>query len=83
MVRGLQERFMLSCEQSKATLGIHSFSGNDYLSNFFSKREENTLKENDKKGKFVAAFSDLGGDFRILVKTTISFLNNIYVQNQT
>eukprot|EP00794_Sanderia_malayensis_P000672 gene671-biopygen976 len=52
----------LSCNQKQALLGVHAFSGNDYVSSFMRKGKKvcwNLVKENEE---FLTAFSELGSE---------------------
>ena len=50
----------LSAEQRKAIVGLHAFSGNDYLSSFFRKGKASCWKKMCAKEEFVSALSLLG-----------------------
>ena len=50
----------LPIEQRSAIIGIHSFSGNDYLSSFFRKGKKTCWRHLCKNEDFVSAFSSLG-----------------------
>ena len=60
----------LSVEQQSAIIGLHAFSGNDYLSRFFQKGKATCWKIMCKKTDYVAAFSSLGTTY--LVHTEIT-----------
>ena len=50
----------LSDENQNAIIGLHAFSGNDYLSSFFRKGKGTCQKKMCKKADYVAPFSSLG-----------------------
>ena len=55
----------LSVEQRKAILGLHSFSGNDYLSSFFRKGKATCWKKMCMRAEFISAFSSLGINYSV------------------
>eukprot|EP00794_Sanderia_malayensis_P008687 gene8687-biopygen6960 len=50
----------LSVEKKKALIGIHAFSGNDYVSSFFRKGKVALWKAMLKRPEFIRLFADLG-----------------------
>ena len=50
----------LSVTQRKALLGLHAFSGNDYISSFFKKGKKACWKTMQGTEEFVTAFAELG-----------------------
>ena len=56
----------LSDEQRSAIIGLHAFSGNDYLSSFFRKGKATCWK----KAGYVAAFSLLGSTYLVDTEVT-------------
>ena len=55
----------LSVEQRKAILGLHSLSGNDYVSSFFRKGKATCWKKMCMRTEFVSALSLLGMEFSV------------------
>ena len=55
----------LSAEEKKALIGVHAFSGNDYLSSFFRKGKSAFWKLALKKHEFLQLFGKLGLEFRV------------------
>ena len=55
----------LTLDQSSALLGLHSFSGNDYVSSFFRKGKKTCWKKMIAKANFIDAFSKLGSTYHI------------------
>ena len=60
----------LSDEQRSAIIGLHAFSGNDYLSSFFQKGKTTCWKKISKKADYVAAFSSLGRTYLVDTEVT-------------
>ena len=54
----------LSRAQKQALLGMHAFSGNDYISSFFRKGKKAFWKIVKDRQEYIAAFSDLGTEIR-------------------
>ena len=54
-----------SVEQRKAILGLHSLSGNDYVSSFFRKGKATCWKKMCMRTEFVSALSLLGMEFSV------------------
>ena len=52
----------LSASQKKALLGMHAFSGNDYVSCFFRKGKQAVWKAVNKKTEFIDLFASLGDE---------------------
>ena len=57
----------LSAEEKKALIGVHTFSGNDYVSSFFWKGKSAFWKLALKKHEFLQLFGKLGLEFRVKV----------------
>ena len=55
----------LPSEQCNALLGVHAFSGNDYLSSFFRKGKKTCWHAMIKKAEYITGFSKLGTDMNI------------------
>ena len=55
----------LSAEEKKALLGVHAFSGNDYVSSFFRKGKSAFWKLALKKHEFLQLLGKLGLEFRV------------------
>ena len=55
----------LSAEEKKALVGIHAFSGNDYVPSFFRKGKSAFWKLALKKHEFIQLFGKLGLEFRV------------------
>ena len=51
---------VVSPDKCHAAIGIHTFSGNDYLSSFFRKDEKTFWKVACKNANFLSAFTSLG-----------------------
>ena len=51
----------LPVDQRKAIVGLHAFSGNDYLSSFFRKGKTTCFKKMLAKPEYISAFTSLGG----------------------
>ena len=60
----------LSDEQRSAIIGLHAFSGNDYLSSFFRKGNATCWKTMCKKADYIAAFSLLGSTYLVDTEVT-------------
>ena len=55
----------LSAEEKKALIGVHAFSGNDYVSSFFRKGKSAFWNLALKKHEFLQLFGKLGLEFRV------------------
>ena len=58
----------LPFDQRSAKVGIHSFSGNDYLSSFFRKGRKTCWKKLCQNANFISAFASLGSDTILILK---------------
>ena len=54
----------------KAIIGLHAFSGNDYLPSFFQKGKVTSWKKMCMKADYVAAFSSLGNTYLVATEVT-------------
>ena len=71
----------LSSHQKEALLGMHAFTGNDYVSCFFRKGKKACWKLLKESQEFLATFSQLGVDNRInedLVASLEKFVCRLY-----
>ena len=50
----------LDAEEKKAVVGLHAFSGNDYVSSFFRKGKKAFWKVMQKDQKYIRLFAELG-----------------------
>ena len=55
----------LSTEKRKALLGLHSFSGNDYVSSFFRKGKVTCWKKMCIRDEFLSALATLGMEYQV------------------